>query len=171
MKGTKMKYCKICKRIHNDDAVQCENCKKSKFDTVSGDTPVYIASASGFELQRIETALKDNNVPCTTVAQKKNYSASVVTGTDYAEYDILVPYSLYEKAYDVCVGIGAIADDESQILDENGNPVEIDNEMLEEMSDPKRTVIRVLSVIFLLLIISGVVLGTDFIMKFLMNLF
>ena len=43
--------------------------------------------------------------------------------------------------------------------------------MLEEMSDPKRTVIRVLSVIFLLLIISGVVLGTDFIMKFLMNLF
>ncbi len=166
-----MKYCKICKRIHNDDAVQCENCKKSRFENVTDDTPVYIASGAGFELQRIETALKDNGVPCTTVAQKKSYSASVVTGTDYADYDILVPYSLYEKAYDVCVGIGAIDEGEAEILDENGNPVETDNEMVEEMSDPKRTAIRIFSAIFLLLIIAGVVLGTDFIMQFIKNLF
>ena len=41
---------------------------------------------------------------------EKKYSKSIkaYTGYDDLTYDVYVPYSAYEKAFDTCVGIGAI---------------------------------------------------------------
>ncbi len=169
-----MKYCKKCKHLHNDNEQTCTSCKRSLVEIENENTPVYILSASGFELTRVKTALEDNGVPCDTVAQKRNYSAEAVTGYDISEYDLLVPYSAYEKAYDICVGIGAFGDENAEIVEDeagDGSDVKSATEEFEEMSGVKRTTVRIVSAILLILIFCAVIWGTDFIVEFFKNLF
>lgn len=170
-----MKYCKKCRHIHNDSEVKCSVCGKSLFKITDDNTPVYIISASGFELQRIKTALEDSGIPCDNISQKRNFSAEAVTGYDTSEYDVLVPYAAYEKAYDICVGIGAIKEGEEQIIEDDDITVDSSegslDEKFEQMSGVKRTTVRVVSAILLLIVIAFVVYGTDFITGFIKNLF
>lgn len=171
-----MKYCKKCKHIHNDTENLCINCKKSLLEITDENTPVYLISADGFELKRIKAALEDCGIPSDSVAKDPKISAEAVTGFNYAESDILVPFSAYEKAYDVCVGIGAIKADGEEIIDgdvdvpTNSGAKSID-EQFEEMSGAKRTTVRVVSAILFLLLVALVIYGTDFIMEFIKNLF
>ena len=84
-------------------------------------TPVYLLTASGFELQRVKAALEDSTVPCDATIKKcmeNKYSKSIkaYTGYDDLTYDVYVPYSAYEKAFDTCVGIGAIKLEGEEIL-------------------------------------------------------
>lgn len=169
-----MKICDKCKHIHNDEELMCNECKRPLEIIEDENTPVYILSAEGFELSRVRTALEDNGVPCDVSAKKKNISAEAVTGYDSSEYDLLVPYSAYEKAYDICVGIGAINEGEAEILDNDGQPLEnvkTATEEFEEMSGVKRTTIRVVSAVLLIVIFCMVIWGTDYIMEFIKYLF
>lgn len=168
-----MKYCKKCRHLHNDEEQTCSACKRPLVEVESENTPVYLHTASGFELTRVRTALEDNGIPCDTAAVKKNYSAEAVTGYDSAEYDLLVPYSAYEKAYDICVGIGAFKSDEAEIVDDEviGEKVKSAAEEFEEMSGAKRTTIKIVSAILLIAVFCAVIWGTDYIMAFIKNLF
>lgn len=170
-----MKYCKKCRHLHNDNEEKCSVCKKPLFEITDDTTPVYIMSADGFELQRVKTALEDSGIPCDSVPQEYTTSAKAVTGYDNSFSDIVVPFAAYEKAYDVCVGIGAIKEGEEEILDFDGNPVNSDTktatEQFEEMSGVKRTTVRVVSAILLLMIFALVIYGTDFITGLIKNLF
>ena len=108
-----MKYCSKCKRLHNDEETVCKNCKAQLKTITDENTPVYLLTASGFELQRVKAALEDSTVPCDATIKKcmeNKYSKSIkaYTGYDDLTYDVYVPYSAYEKAFDTCVGIDAI---------------------------------------------------------------
>lgn len=162
-----MKYCKKCKHIYNDEDYNCDVCKRPTIEIKDENTPVYLLSASGFELSRVQTALEDNGIPCYSAAQKKNISADAVTGNDISEYDLLVPFSAYEKAYDLCVGIGAIEMEGVQIEEDN----EYYDDGHEEMSSAKRTTVRVLSAILLIVMFGGVIWGVDALLSILKGLF
>ncbi len=166
-----MKYCKKCKHLYNDGEQACTSCKNQPLKEVEENTPVYILSASGFELSRVRTALEDNGIPCDAVPQKHSFSAEAVTGYDSSECDLLVPYSAYEKAYDICVGIGAIESD-AQVINEEVKQSEVKSaqEEFEEMSGVKRTTIRIVSAILLILIFCAVIWGTDYITALIKNL-
>lgn len=169
-----MKFCNKCKHIHNDEELMCPECKKPLEIIEDENTPVFMLSAQGFELSRVRTALEDNGVPCDVAAKKKNISAEAVTGYDSSEYDLLVPYSAYEKAYDICVGIGAINEGEAEILDDDGQPVpkvKSATEEFEEMSGVKRTTVRIISAILLIAVFCIVIWGTDYIMEIFKHLF
>lgn len=168
-----MKYCKKCKRIHNDSDERCSVCGKELKTIVENNTPVYLLSASGFELTRVVAALEDSGIPSDTVSNKRNYSAEAYTGYDSSENNILVPYSAYEKAYDVCVGIGAIKEEGVEVIsdDSENNNESAPDEQVEEMSGAKRTTIRIVSAIMFFLLVAIAVFGTDYIMKFIMGLF
>ena len=119
-----MKYCSKCKRLHNDEETVCKNCKAQLKTITDENTPVYLLTASGFELQRVKVALEDSTVPCDATIKKcmeNKYSKSIkaYTGYDDLTYDVYVPYSAYEKAFDTCVGIGAIKLEGEEILDED----------------------------------------------------
>lgn len=169
-----MKYCKKCKHIHNDSDEKCSVCSKPLMKITDDNTPVYLITASGFELQRIKTALEDNGVPCDTISLKRSYSAEAVTGYDTAEYDLLVPYAAYEKSYDICVGIGAIREDGEEIIEDGSFPANENTESLDEqfekMSRVKRTTVRVVSAVLFLILIAAVIYGTDFITGFIKGL-
>jgi hypothetical protein len=167
-----MKYCSKCKHLHNDDEQNCNECKCLLSDITDENTPVFILSAGGFELERIKTAFEDNQIPCYAVSQKKNLSADAVTGKSDIDSDLLVPYSAYEKAYDLCVGIGAIDKEDAEILadgiSDNEN-IKSDDEEFEQMSSAKRTTIRVVSAILLIVLFCAVIWGTDFITALIKN--
>lgn len=169
-----MKYCKKCKHIHNDSDEKCLTCGKALEEISDENTPVYLLSASGFELQRVKAALEDSKIPCDTARHPKNTSAEAVTGYDMSEMDILVPFSAYEKSYDVCVGIGAIKEEGEEILDDEPDNAEDGSatldEQFEKMSGVKRTTFRVISAILFLMLIALVVYGTDAITGFIKGL-
>ena len=164
-----MKYCSKCKRLHNDEETVCKNCKAQLKTITDENTPVYLLTASGFELQRVKAALEDSTVPCDATSIK------AYTGYDDLTYDVYVPYSAYEKAFDTCVGIGAIKLEGEEILDEDVEYTENDGETLDEqfekMTGAKRTTVRIVSALLLLLIVAGVVFGTDAIMNFIKEFF
>ena len=112
-----MKYCKKCKHIHEDKFDICTECRKPQqlYPIEDENTPVFLLSASGFEAQRVQSALESGGIPSDLAARKNNLSADAVTGSDINDKDILVPYSAYDKAYDICVGIGAIKPEGEEI--------------------------------------------------------
>ncbi len=156
-----MKYCLKCNHLHNDTDISCSYCNGSLTEITEENTPVFLISASDFELERIKAALKDSGIPCDCKKNPKYNPAVKSTDSDNGNTNILIPYSAYEKAYDVCVGIGAIKDDEMQGIDEE----------FEEMSSAKRTTVRVISAILFILVVALVVYGTDAIMAIIKNLF
>ena len=129
----------------------------------------FLLSASGFELERVKTALSDNGIPNDSKPQKRNFSAKAVTGVDNSEQDIYVAESDYDKAYDLCVGIGAITPEgEEVVVQETDAPEE---EQFEEMPEGKRTAVRIISAVLFILLAAAVIFGTDFITGWIKGLF
>ena len=129
----------------------------------------FLLSASGFELERVKTALSDNGMPNDSKPQKRNFSAKAVTGVDNSEQDIYVAESDYDKAYDLCVGIGAITPEgEEVVVQETDAPEE---EQFEEMPEGKRTAVRIISAVLFILLAAAVIFGTDFITGWIKGLF
>lgn len=129
----------------------------------------FLVSASGFELERIRTALSDNGIPNDSKPQKRNFSAKAVTGTDISIQDIYVAESDYEKAYDLCVGIGAIKlEGEETILGEEEAAAV---EEFEDMPSGKRTAVRIVSAILFVLLAAMVIFGVDAITGWIKSLF
>ena len=129
----------------------------------------FLVSASGFELERIRTALSDNGIPNDSKPQKRNFSAKAVTGTDISIQDIYVAESDYEKAYDLCVGIGAIKlEGEETILGEEEAAAV---EEFEDMPSGKRTAVRIVSAMLFVLLAAMVIFGVDAITGWIKSLF
>lgn len=133
----------------------------------------FLITASGFELERIRTALSDNGIPNDSKPQKRNFSAKAVTGVDNSVQDIYVAAEDYDKAYDLCVGIGAIKlEGEEEIVSDDPNADELPaDDEYEEMPDGKRKAVRIISVILFILIVAAVIFGTDFITGWIKDLF
>ena len=168
-----MKYCPKCKRMYKDEENHCirEDCKGKELRTVEdGRESVYLCSGDLIERDRVRAALEDSGIPSVYVRHGVTANSQVVTGQDFDGFDILVPYELYEKAYDTAVGIGAIKLEGEQIV-EDGSIEEIEAHPLEEMSRSKRTTVRVISAVLLIIVVAFVIYGVDFVMKWVTELF
>lgn len=167
-----MKYCLSCKKMFNDEETVCNDCKKELQPIEDDNTPVYLVSAIGFEKDRIIAALADEGIPSDTKRRKKDNSAKAITGVDMSDLDILVPYQAYEKAYDVCVGIGAIKEDGEEIVEDGefskSNAKSL-GEQFEEVNGSGKAGRIILAVMFLL-VAALVIFGTDAITGLIKNL-
>lgn len=164
-----MKYCKKCKRVYQDEMEYCTSCRSRKplLPLTDSSTPVYLTSADGFERERIQTALTDNGIPNDSVIVEEDIMPASVKGYSSSWRDILVPYSAYDKAYDICVGIGAVKlEGEEKIIDE-GPPAE----EFEDMPPAKRTTVKILSAILFIIVAALIIFGTDAITGFIKGLF
>ncbi len=164
-----MKYCPKCKKLYNDSDLVCtgEECKSRVLKTVEDEqTSVYLCSGDVIERDRVQAALSDCGIPSVYTRHMVTGGSQLVTGMDLDSFDILVPFELYEKAYDTAVGIGAIKLEGEEIIDEAA-----DFEPEEEMSDRKRNVVRIITAILFILIVALVIYGTDFITGFIKSLF
>ncbi len=163
-----MKYCKKCGRLEKDDMEKCPHCKKGVLTDgePENDFPVVLIRTSGFEKQRICSALDSGKIPYSERIAEKQLSADAVTGMSYADYDILIPYAFYRKANDILIAINALQneDDVFEVEDKSEN-------LEDDYYSVKNKFIRVISVILLLVIVAGVVFGVDFIMALIKGFF
>ena len=169
-----MKYCKKCKHIHDDKFDICTECRKPQplYSIEDENTPVFLISASGFEIERIRSALESGGIPSDCAARKNNISADAVTGADLNDKDILVPFSAYEQAYDICVGIGAIKPEGEEItVDESDVERVASGEEVVEMSPAKRTTVKIVSALMIIILFCLVIWGTDFLTGFFTGFF
>ncbi len=168
-----MKYCPKCKRLYNDEETlcSCDDCKRKQLKTIEDDTEsVFLCSGDLIERDRVQAALSDEGIPSVYVRHGVTANSQVVTGQDFDGFDILVPFELYEKAYDLAVGIGAIKLEGEEIV-EDENIENIEPHPIEEMSRSKRTTVRVLSALLLIIVAALVIYGTDFVMKWITGFF
>ena len=164
-----MKYCKKCKRVYQDEQEYCTSCRSRKplLPLTDSSTPVYLTSADGFERERIQTALTDKGIPNDSVIVEEDIMPASVKGYSSSWRDILVPYSAYDKAYDICVGIGAVKlEGEEKIIDEDPPAEEF-----EDMPPAKRTTVKILSAILFIIVAALIIFGTDAITGFIKGLF
>ena len=95
-----------------------------------------------------------------------------MTGRDLNDKDILVPYAAYREAYDICVGIGAIKPEGEEItVDEADVERVAEGEEEVMMSPAKRTTVKILSAILIIILFCLVIWGTDFLTGFLTGFF
>lgn len=164
-----MKYCKKCKRTYQDAQECCTHCRKQYplQPLTDSNTPVYLTSADGFERERIQTALSDNGIPNDSVIVEEDIMPASVKGYSSSWRDIIVPYAAYDKAYELCVGIGAVKlEGEEKIIEE-----EAPEEEFEDMPPAKRTTVKVISAILFIIVAALVIFGTDAITGFIKGLF
>ncbi len=167
-----MKYCPKCKRLYNDEEMSCScpECKGKALKSVSDETTsVYLCSGDVIERDRVQAALSDSGIPSVYTRHMVSANSQLLTGMDFDGFDILVPYELYEKAYDVAVGIGAIKLEGEKIVEDEKLAETV--EQFESMSRSKRTTVRVLSAILFIILIALVIYGTDYITAFIKSLF
>ena len=166
-----MKYCPKCKRLYNDEDLNCscKECKGKALEAIVDETTsVYLCRGDLIERDRVQAALSDSGIPSVYTRHMVSANSQIVTGSDFDSFDILVPYELYEKAYDVAVGIGAIKLEGTEIVEDEGeNPAE----EFESMSRAKRTTVRVLSAILFIIVVALVIYGTDYITALIKSLF
>jgi hypothetical protein len=156
--------------MYNDSESNCSNeeCKKRALETIADEaTSVYLCSGDVIERDRVQAALSDGGVPSVYTRHMVSANSQLITGMDFDGFDILVPYELYEKAYDIAVGIGAIKLD-NEVIIEDEPPVESEE---PQMSRAKRTTVRIISAIILIVIFAGVIYGTDYIVNLIKSLF
>ena len=172
-------YCSRCHRLY-DDLKVCPECKVELTNGVDGRKPVTITSAYGFEKDRITAALEDSDIPYATRTEKKEKFANVIAGMDNVSYRIEVPFSYYKRANEILVGINAAEPDETEaeteaevgdIPPQLEEKLKKDAEEFENMSPTKRTVVRILSIILLIVVAWLVIAGVDFVANAIKGMF
>ena len=186
-----MRYCGLCGRLFTGEQNRCEYCGKPLRPLEDDNTPVYLISASGLESERILSALSEAGIPGSIRPNDTREKTEVLYGSK-ANGDITVPYSAYDKAFDVLIGIGAAdpkdkfgaapdeASEESESAHESSDTNDSEaseisegseSEQFEEMSPAKRTTIKILSAILFIIIAALVIFGTDYITGLIKGLF
>lgn len=170
-----MKYCTRCKLIFNNDNQNiCPKCRKKLISNPSPYSAVNVVTANGFELERIRSALTDADIPFSVQETRSDTGIQILNSAPPENCNIFVPLSSYDDAIDVLVGINALKDNEIPEIDETTQEelkkVKAQAEK-DEMSPRKRFWVKLLSFIGFLLIITGVVYLTDYLMSFVKTFF
>lgn len=174
-----MKFCSDCKKPYQDNNEVCPVCEKKLKDIVDINEPVQLCITGGVERSMLCGALTDAQIPFVeTVYGKQGVSNDLVTGYDVklSNISVTVPYSALPKAYDVMLSVGIENDSIISIVSEAKQDIEkyklnMAQDNQESMSKAKRTTIKVLTAIGFLILVAVVVLGTDYVMELIKNIF
>lgn len=176
-----MKYCPKCKNVIMANNQVCPNCSIKAKEITDESTPVFLTSTGGTDRGRLTAALEDAAIPFIERKHKEMVTVDAVIGVGNIDVDILVPYSAYRNAFDICVGIGVIIPTQEQeqlqeqvLLDEqvlNDQSKENVTKQMQEMSPAKRTTVRILSALAFILLCALAIFGVDFIANIIKALF
>ena len=163
-----MKYCEKCRAIFGNEKKSCPKCGKKLTSDIYPENLVYMTTATGFELERIEAALNEASVPFECKSIKRQAVMRLLNSAPPESYDILAPIFAYDDAYSILAGINAINPDEITEPDEDLiNDIKTErkkhNETVDSISPQKQRMIKIFSAIAFLLILAFVVWGTDYI--------
>lgn len=169
-----MKYCPTCKKIIATDAQICDSCSKSLTD-ISAESVVTVATVKGRSVSFIENALKDEGVPCHFAKTDGNiYNDLNAKVNAESDFSLLVPFEYYNKAFNVCLGIGVV-EPEDRLVEETEVSDDTTTKTYEEKFEEKNGVKhRTWQMIWMIIfIVAGclIIWGIDFIAEFIKSFF
>lgn len=173
-----MKYCVSCKKLYSGADTVCADCNKYYKEINDINEPVLISVVGGVDRSVACGALADANIPFVEKQYgKMGVSNEIVTGYDTKLLNIAieVPYSAVPKAHEVLTSAGIECKVDETILEQAKADIEeyklkMKNDDVQ-MSDKKRTAVRVLSAIAFIVLFALVIWGTDYVMELIKNLF
>lgn len=153
---------------------KCGEKKKKTLEHIN--TPVFLISTGRFEREIICASLKDAGIPYQEKNSEKNLGDELITGHDLtmSGYDILVPFSALPKACEALnsANIDVPFDDETlELVKKEINKMKKELKSAEEMSPAKRATVKIISAIVFLLLVAGVVFGSDALIQWIKSLF
>lgn len=169
-----MKYCSSCKRIVNDECETCDVCNGQASD-ISGESSVSVTVVKGTSVAVLESALKDAGIPCVFEKTDGNiYNEFNFKVSAESDYRVLVPFAMYNKAFDICEGFSFVAPEDRLIPDDDGDDTEETRtfeEKFESKTGMKHRTWQMLSIILFVIAACLVIWGIDFIAEFIKGLF
>ncbi|MBQ7132994.1 MAG: hypothetical protein IJO20_00690 [Ruminococcus sp.] len=173
-----MKFCSSCRKLCSVAEAVCADCNKGYNEINDINEPVLICVVGGVDRSVACGALNDANIPFVEKQYGKiGVSNEIVTGYDAKLLNIAieVPYSAVPKAYEALASVGVECKVDDDILEQTKADIEEYKRKMKnddiQMSDKKRTAVRVLSAIAFIVLVALVIWGTDYVMELIKNLF
>lgn len=164
-----MKYCSSCKRIINTNADVCDFCSKNT-EEISGESIVGVTTVKGKTIAMLENALKDLGIPCSFVKTDGDiYNELNAKVNAESDFKLLVPFEYYQKAFDVCVGMGFVSPEDRLIPEAENNsdtPSKSYEEKFEEKNGLKHRTWQMIWMIVFIVAACLVIWGIDWIAHF-----
>ena len=168
-----MKYCSSCKCIINDEAEKCSVCNAAVSD-IAPDSIVSVAVVKGTSVNILEPALKSEGIPCSFEKTDSDiYNAFNIKVSADSDHKVLVPFEMYNRAFDVCAGFGFVNEEDRLVPDEDEQPA--DNRSYDEKFEAgtgiKHRTWSMIGIILFVILACVVIWGVDFAAEFIKKLF
>lgn len=162
-----MKYCPKCKKVYMDNVEICTECKNKQTIVIEEKhTPLLLCNCNASQREMLMSALKENGIVSSYTNQTQN------SGMAMEGYDVSVPAGMYKQACKIAVEMGMLnIDDDFCDAVEQLEFEPDDEDAFAEMSPAKRTTVRVLSALAIIVLFALVIFGVDYVMALIKNLF
>ncbi len=162
-----MKYCTKCKKLYTDPQQDhCSDCSRALISDPNHHSPVNVVTANGFELERIKSALTEQNIPFAVTQCRDDTGLQILNTAPPENSQISVPLSYYTQTMELLVGIGAVKE-ASELNEEDEEKLQQERQSFEEeMSPKKRFWVKLLSIILFIGLIAAVVFFADWLGHF-----
>lgn len=169
-----MKYCSSCKSIINENENNCPHCEGNLCE-LTQDASVTVAVVKGTAVSVLEPALKNEGIPCVFEKTDKDvYNVYNVKVSAESTHKVLVPFEMYNKAFDVCLGFGFV-NPEDRLIPETEQETEENsrtyNEKFESKTGVKHRTWQMLSIVLFVVAACLVIWGVDYLAEFIKGLF
>ena len=168
-----MKYCPSCKCIVTEETETCAACKGA-VENITADATVTVAVVKGSAVSVLEPALKDAGVPCCFEKTDGDiYNAYNIKVSAESDYKVLVPFEMYTKAFDVCLGFGFVQEDDRAVTDEEqqNDDNRSYNEKFEAATGVKHHTWQMIGIVLFIIAACLVIWGVDYIGAYVRGLF
>ncbi len=150
-----MQYCTKCKSVCEDGVSACPVCKRvASLRKTQDDDLVFLAKTRGFEAEELAEQF-DENVIAYELKPAKTGAMSSVYDSNYLPDD----KNIYVKLIDLDRAKELIFKEENEQTEE------------EPMTDKKRLIVQVLSILAFLILVTLVTLGADWVANLIRDLF
>lgn len=167
-----MNYCDACKMIVSSEAL-CPHCQ-GPIKEITDESPVTVAVIKGRRVSDVEVFLKEAGIPCSFEnTQGDIYNAFNAKVNAESDFRVLVPFEFYNKAFDCCVNIGVVSDDERLIPDdrEEEDTNKTYDERFEEANGMKHRTWQMIWTALFIIVACLLIWGVDFIAEYIKSLF
>ena len=168
-----MKYCPSCKSIINEDVESCAVCN-GILSELAPESIVAVAVVKGSSVNILEPALKSEGIPCSFENVDSNiYNSYNFKVSADSDHKVLVPFEMYNKAFDICEGFGFVEEEDRLVPDtqEENEDTRTYAEKFEAGTGIKHRTWSMLGIILFVILACVVIWGVDFAAKFIKGLF
>lgn len=160
-----MKYCEKCFEIINEG--EACSCGKEPASQCSAQSKVKVAKVKGNIRALVEPVFMEKGIPFQLYNTEQDvynqYNPKINAET---EYTLLVPFEFYDEAFDICVGLGLVNEEDKVQVEkatQAGAEEKTYDQRFEEATGTKRKTFQIIWIIVFIVVACLLIWGIDLI--------